>query len=241
MAKFLDAAAAAFHLEELITTARERLILVTPSLKFSGRAKDLVGAKHDLDLHIVYGRCDLPPDEINWLRSLPFLRTHFCRSVTAKLYLSEQLCIISSLDLFDFGQVMNEEAGVLASRSADPELYARAAEEAERIVTASTEVRIRVDKVECVALNGASAHENGARASKLSTHRLAKKLGLRTQELLDGLERLGAIEIAAGQKQLTERGLMLGGEFRSSARFGNYFVWPENFELSEIASVAERV
>ena len=70
----------------------------------------------------------------------------------------------------------------------------------------------------------------------MSTSRLAKKLGLKTQELLDGLERLGAVEVDAGGKRLTAQGVKLGGEFRQSARFGDYFVWPENFELREVAA-----
>ncbi|MDQ6861239.1 MAG: DNA repair protein [Verrucomicrobiota bacterium] len=238
MAKFLDSAAAAFHLEELIVSARERLTLVTPQLKFSGRAKDLLAEKERLDLRVVYARCELHPHEIDWLRGVPSMRTHFCRSLTAKAYLNESACMMTSLDLYDFGQVMNEEIGVLITRADDPELYRDAMEEVDRIINGSDEVLIRVDKVDCIAPAVARMHESASAvaAGKLSTHRLAKKLGLKTHELLDGLQRLGAIEVAAGQRRLTPQGMKLGGEFRSSARFGEYFVWPENFELAELAS-----
>ena len=47
---------------------------------------------------------------------------------------------------------------------------------------------------------------------------------------------LGAVEVDAGGKRLTAQGVKLGGEFRQSARFGDYFVWPENFELCEVAA-----
>jgi hypothetical protein len=77
---------------------------------------------------------------------------------------------------------------------------------------------------------------NAGKSKKLSTHRLAKKLGLRTHELVAGLERLGAINIATGRKQLTAHGLQLGGELRASARFGEYFVWPEDLELRDLAT-----
>ena len=236
MAKFLNSSATTYHLEELIRNARTRLVLVTPRLKFSGRAKELVAEKSSVEVRIIYGRCDLQPDDIGWLRQLAFVRTHFCRSLTAKCYLNEEQCIVTSLDLFDFGQITNDEMGVLISRSTDPELYDEAAEEAQRILRASDEVRISVDKV----ARTAPADYTSAAGVKMSTHRLAKKLGLKTHELLDGLQRLGAIEVAAGQKQLTAHGVKLGGEFRSSARFGDYFVWPENFEVSDIAPTTGR-
>lgn len=235
MAKFLNAAAATYHLEELVTLARTRLVLISPYLKFSGRTKELLGDKSGVDIRIIYGKNDLPPEEINWLRRLDFVRTNFCRNLRARCYLSEQACIMTSLSLFDFSQVTNHEMGVLISRAEDGELYRDAWGEAEQIIRVSEEVRISVDRVDHVAPRPLRADENGGSAGKLSTYRLAKKLGLKTQELLDGLVRLGAIEVAAGQKQLTARGLKLGGESRSSGRFGDYFVWPENFELAEIA------
>ncbi|HEY0370246.1 MAG TPA: hypothetical protein VGC85_11665 [Chthoniobacterales bacterium] len=237
MAKFLDSSAAAFHLAELITTARERLVLINPQLRFSGRTKELLADRSNLDIRVVFGRCEFHPGEIEWFRTRPFVRTHFCRSLTGKCYLSESACIVTSLDLFDFGQVMNDETGVLISRAEDPELFNDAAAEADRLIQTSEEVQLRFQKVEAFAANGSPGAENGTSAtSKLSTHRLAKKLGLKTHELLDGLQRLGAIEVAAGRKMLTSQGMKLGGEFRSSARFGEYFVWPENFELTHLAS-----
>ncbi|MFL6568362.1 MAG: DNA repair protein [Chthoniobacterales bacterium] len=238
MAKFVGSSATAFHLEQLIKSARERLVLINPLLKFSGRTKELLEEKNGLDVRVVYGKCDLQPEEIQWLRGVPFVHTHFCRSLTAKCYVNEHECLVTSLDLLDFGQVTNNEVGVLISRAEDADLYNDANEEAQRLLRLSDEVRIRVDKPESATRPTATvrAEENASAAGKLSTHRLAKKLGLKTHELLDGLQRLGAIEVAAGQKQLTQHGLKLGGEFRSSARFGEYFVWPENFELSAVAT-----
>ena len=238
MAKFLDSGATTTHVEALLKSARQRLVLLTPQLRFSGRTKELLADKRGLNVRVVYARCDLQPAELDWLRAHPFVRTHYCRSVTAKCYLHEELCILTSQDLYDFGQVANEDMGVLISRSDDPHLYCEAVCDAERILATSEEVRIRVEKtpqLQAPAIAATRSAENGS-AGKLSTHRLARKLGLKTHELLEGLERLGAIQISAGHKQLTAHGLQLGGEFRSSARFGEYFVWPENFELSDIAS-----
>ncbi|HEV3409249.1 MAG TPA: hypothetical protein VG095_03080 [Chthoniobacterales bacterium] len=238
MAKFLDSSATTLHVDALLKSARQRLVLLTPQLKFSGRTKELLAAKSALDVRVVYARCELQPAEVDWLRAHPFVRTHHCRSITAKCYLHEELCILTSQDLYDFGQVANEDMGILISRTDDPELYSDAVCEAERVLAASEEVSIRVEKTASQPATAVAARpaENGASASKLSTHRLARKLGQKTHELLEGLERLGAIQVSAGHKQLTPHGLQLGGEFRSSARFGDYFVWPENFELEKLAA-----
>ncbi|MEO7166248.1 MAG: DNA repair protein, partial [Chthoniobacterales bacterium] len=81
--------------------------------------------------------------------------------------------------------------------------------------------------------NAPEASEEQEGAGKLSTSRLAKKLGLKTQELTNHLLHLGAIEISEGRKQITPLGRRLGGELRVSARFGPYFLWPEALPLSK--------
>ena len=128
--------------------------------------------------------------------------------------------------------------GVLIVRAEDEELYRDAREEAERIIRSSDEVRISVDKVERVAGAPGRTTAGGALPGKVSTSRLAKKLGSESEGRLAAcsgkLLRVGDFD--AGGNLMTERGVKLGGEFRQSARFGDYFVWPENFELCEVAA-----
>ena len=57
-----------------------------------------------------------------------------------------------------------------------------------------------------------NSEEEQEGVGKLSTSRLARKLGLKTQELTDHLVHLGAIEISGGQKQITPLGRRLGEE-----------------------------
>ncbi len=70
MAKFLNTSATNYYLEELIKNASERLILISPFLKLNDRIKELLEDKDRLkiDIRIVYGKSELQPDEINWLR-----------------------------------------------------------------------------------------------------------------------------------------------------------------------------
>ncbi|TOD03840.1 DNA repair protein, partial [Vibrio parahaemolyticus] len=99
MAKFLNTSATNYYLEELIKNASERLILISPFLKLNDRIRELLEDKDRLkiDIRIVYGKSELQPDEINWLKSLSFVRTSFCKNLHAKCYMNESACIITSL------------------------------------------------------------------------------------------------------------------------------------------------
>ncbi len=149
MAKFLNTSATNYFLEELIKDAKERLILISPFLKLNDRIKELLADKNRLkiDVRIVYGKSELQPEEINWLKELTYIRTSFCKNLHAKCYLNEEMCIITSLNLYEFSQVNNNEMGVLIQRSEDNELYRDAYDEAQRIIRVSDEVRITLERV----------------------------------------------------------------------------------------------
>ena len=125
--------------------------------------------------------------------------------------------------------------GVLISRSNDPDLYRDAYEEAQRIIRTSEEVRISLEKVakdsepEPTELSGSvkdNDNEN-SRDGKLSTSKLAAKLGMRTADLLAKLVSDGYLETRNGSQYLTEKGKAAGGEFRKSQKYGVYFLWPD--------------
>jgi phosphatidylserine/phosphatidylglycerophosphate/cardiolipin synthase-like enzyme len=149
MAKFLNTSATNYFLEELIKDAKDRLILISPFLKLNDRIKELLADKNRLkiDVRIVYGKSELQPEEINWLKELTYIRTSFCKNLHAKCYMNEELCIIASLNLYEFSQVNNNEMGVLIRRAEDADLYKDAYEEAQRIIRISEEVRISLERV----------------------------------------------------------------------------------------------
>ncbi|EKP0279777.1 topoisomerase DNA-binding C4 zinc finger domain-containing protein [Aeromonas bestiarum] len=149
MAKFLNTSATNYFLEELIKDAKERLILISPFLKLNDRIKELLTDKNRLkiDVRIVYGKSELQPEEISWLKELTYIRTSFCKNLHAKCYLNEEMCIVTSLNLYEFSQVNNNEMGVLIQRSEDGELYRDAYDEAQRIIRVSEEVRITLERI----------------------------------------------------------------------------------------------
>ncbi len=241
MAKFLNTSATNYFLEELIKDAKDRLILISPYLKLNDRVRELLADKNRLkiDVRMVYGKSELQPAEISWLREQTYVRTSFCKNLHAKCYLNEELCIVTSLNLYEFSQVNNNEMGILIRRSDDPELYRDAYEEAQRIIRISDEVRISLERVANIEVptekpeSGSQGEADGeaGEAGKVTSSKLARKLGLKTNEFLDKLVAAGHLEVKDGKHHLTEAGKSAGGEFRLSPRFGPYFLWPETFAV----------
>ena len=233
MAKFLNTSATNYYLEELIKGARERLILISPFLKFNNRVKELLEDKDrmKLDVRLVYGKTELAPKETNWLRSLEFVRTSFCQHLHAKCYISDEAAIITSMNLYDFSQVNNNEMGVFLRREDDQELYRDTLEEANRLIRVSEQVRLSAEQIEERSDNSKTESQPSESIEKLSSSKLAKALGVKTPELLSKLEERGWLVKEGDEQKLTAEGKKAGGELKVSKRFGAYFVWPSSTTL----------
>lgn len=252
MAKFLNTSGTNYHLEELIKAARDRLILISPFLKLNDRMKELLADKDRLkiDVRIVYGKSELAPAEIEWLKTLTYVRTSFCKNLHAKCYLSESACIVTSLNLYEFSMVNNNEMGVLIDRLADVDLYRDAYEEAQRIIRISDEVRITLERVErrpdspvdlaprpatpkaaTTESPPAEATSGAMQYEKITTAKIAAKLGMTTKAFQERLVELGMLELREGGRHyLVEAGKDAGGEWRPGPG-GGYMLWPEGFTL----------
>ena len=48
-----------------------------------------------MDVRLVYGKKELHPEEINWLKDLAFIRRRFCNNLYAKCHLSSRwVCLL---------------------------------------------------------------------------------------------------------------------------------------------------
>ncbi len=236
MAKFLNTSATNYFLEEMIKEASDRLILISPFLKLNDRMKELLADKNRLkiDVRIVYGKSELQPQEIEWLRGLTYIRTSFCKNLHAKCYMNENMCIVTSLNLYEFSQVNNNEMGVLIQRADDGQLYKDAYEEAQRIIRISDEVRISLERVATAPDAGvteeAGNSDDEGGADKLATSKVAQKLGLKTAQFLARATEQGYLALHGDKHALTAKGEQAGVEFVAKSRFGAYFLWPHSFD-----------
>lgn len=241
MAKFLNTSATNYHLEELIKTARDRLILISPFLKLNDRIRELLEDKNRLkiDIRVVYGKSELAPTEIEWLKTLAFVRTSFCKNLHAKCYLNEEHCIITSLNLYEFSMVNNNEMGVLINRSQDTDLYRDAYDEAQRIIRISEEVRISLERVGASADTAVPQPPSAAAGSrpsttttyeKLTSAKLAARLGLTTKDFMERCTCVGLLELRNDRHYVSSIGKQAGIEWRPGAG-GGYLLWPSDTQL----------
>ena len=149
------------------------------------------------------------------------------------LVLHESECIISSLNLYEFSQVNNNEMGILVRKYEDNEVFKDAYEEAQRIIRISDEVRITLDEVKAEASPVSEMKESEEEIifTKLTTAKLAAKVGIKTPDLLEKLVNKGYLNLTENGKHfLTDSGKAIGGEFRTG-QYGIYFLWDENTEI----------
>ncbi len=150
MAKFLDTPGVSFQLSEIIKNARERLVIISPFLRVNDRIKELLEDKDRMriDVWVIYGKNELRPEENNWLRSMTSIKTGFLQNLHAKCYMNENEALLTSMNLYEFSQINNNEMGIIVSRDEDTELYEEIKEESMRLVRASEIIRVTVDKIE---------------------------------------------------------------------------------------------
>jgi len=149
MAKFMDTAGVSFYLQQLIDGANEKLILISPYLKISDRLKQSITDKDlmKIDIRLIYGKTEIELSENNWLKSLKSIRTSYCQNLHAKCYLNEKEAIITSMNLYDFSQVNNNEMGIYVTKAEDADLYLAIYAESMRLVRISDEIKVSVTQV----------------------------------------------------------------------------------------------
>lgn len=160
------------------------------------------------------------------MQRLDYIRVSFCKNLHAKCYMNENTCIISSLNLYEFSQINNNEMGILIEKQHDESVFQDAYEEAQRIIRISEEVRISLDEVRNQTQEAEVTHQDNDDAQqKLTSSKLAAKYKLKTQDLLDRFVDKGFLILNdRGKHQLTEQGKSVGGEFKTN-QYGDYFLW----------------
>jgi phosphatidylserine/phosphatidylglycerophosphate/cardiolipin synthase-like enzyme len=122
MAKFINTRKAVSEIEDLIKNAEEKLILVSPYLKLSKDFKELLTYRNSKDkiTTIIFGKQELNPDEMKFLKALRFVILKYNEDLHAKCYINDSKMVITSLNLYEFSMANNKEMGVLIDKN-EPE------------------------------------------------------------------------------------------------------------------------
>ena len=122
MIKYLTTQGNNYYLENLLKTAKSKIILISLYIKLQPRIKEILKEKkqNGIKISIVCRKKDLKEEITEYLTTIfDAPRLH------AKCYLNEQAAIITSLNLYEFSQQNNEEMGVyIENKDIGKKLYA---------------------------------------------------------------------------------------------------------------------
>ena len=135
MAEFLTRSGCNNAIDAMVRDSKDKLWLISPFIKITDPIKELLEDKDRdrIDMRLVYGKSELREGEREWLESLKSLRMYYRENLHAKCYMTEDVALITSMNLYEFSQMHNDEWGILVSRRDDGELYEQIFEEASRI------------------------------------------------------------------------------------------------------------
>ena len=136
MTKFLTTAGISHHVEEILSRAQHRVVIMSPYLRTRDRIRSLIKerAERGVEIHIVYGKEDLHSKERAWIDALPAVRLYFHRNLHAKCFMNESAAVVGSMNLYDFSELNNIEMGVLIEAQGDAEVFEEVVEGVERII-----------------------------------------------------------------------------------------------------------
>ena len=145
MSEFLNTKEIAAGIQNIIQYAQAEIILVSPYIKADLQIRDRLAAQASnskVRITLVYGdRIKLRPDEKSLFASLDSVEVRFRKVLHAKCYLNEQVALVTSMNLYNYSEVNNDEMGILVSRKDDRPLYAKVRSDVERIVNSSLVIR----------------------------------------------------------------------------------------------------
>lgn len=125
MAKFLKDNDLNSELEKIVENAQETIILVSPYIKLHDRFKSILLDKDDpeIDLVILFGKNEnditqsMGIEEFEFFKRFPNIEILYERNLHAKYYANERNAILTSMNLIEYSQNNNYEAGILLENS----------------------------------------------------------------------------------------------------------------------------
>lgn len=122
MAKFLTGNELNSELEKLFERAEEQIILISPYIKLHDRYASTLRTKKDkpkLKVIIVFGKNEedlsrsMKQEDFNFFKEFPNIEIRYEKRLHAKYYCNESSAILTSMNLYNFSQDNNIEAGVM--------------------------------------------------------------------------------------------------------------------------------
>jgi hypothetical protein len=126
MAKFLKGFELNTEVENLFRNAQDMLWIFSPYIKLHHRYKDVLKNKIEndkLEIILVFGKNEgdiqksIPKEELDFFIQFPNIEIRYEKRLHAKFYANDDFSIITSMNLYDYSQDNNIEAGILMESS----------------------------------------------------------------------------------------------------------------------------
>lgn len=123
MAKFVTDSELNAALERIFKDARENLVIVSPYIKLHDRIKDIleeIKGDPQVEIRLLFGKNETDitksfhVDDIRFFMEFPNIQIRHNKRLHAKFYANETQSLLTSLNLYDYSQNNNIEAGVLS-------------------------------------------------------------------------------------------------------------------------------
>ena len=111
------------EIEDIVMSANERIVLVSPYIDADeGILEWLKRKPMDVDVVVIYGK-KKHQSGMKDLSEVKGVTKIFVNELHAKCFLNERKALVTSMNLYQYSQKNNVEIGILVTREADGELY----------------------------------------------------------------------------------------------------------------------
>lgn len=123
--KIIGTTEISYEIEQILNNAEKHLILVTPYLKLNQRLKVRLSDafKRVENVYILHREKELNFNESNWLKTFENVNIYPIKNLHSKIYINEEVALISSMNLYEYSQINNHEIGVKLKYDDDNENY----------------------------------------------------------------------------------------------------------------------
>ena len=148
MVHFLNTAQAYSEIENIISKAENRLVLISPFIQIPKLLLERLtyaSEKRNVNITLVCRIGKLKRHEFKSLKKINRLEILDLPNVHAKCFFNENSMVITSLNLYEHSQINNREMGILITHNEEPTAYSNATAEADFII--QTAHLIKINKV----------------------------------------------------------------------------------------------
>lgn len=126
MARFLKGNELNAELEKILDSAEQQVLLVSPYIKLHDRYKSSLRAlieKPEVEVVVLFGKNEedisksIQKEDLEFLMEFPNIQIRYEKRLHAKYYANERKALLTSMNLYDFSQNNNIEAGILMESS----------------------------------------------------------------------------------------------------------------------------